>query len=180
MKSTGIVRRVDVLGRVVIPKELRKMLKIAEGDPLEIYVERDEIILKKYSPLFNSDGVADEIANCLATRTGHTVFVCDRDVFISGHGAGIEDVTSKNVSKELSDLMLKKGERIINHVDGGAPFELTDGETYGYYNEFFIPVKTKSEVIGGIILAEKDKEQLISSTDVSLTSLSADLLAARF
>ena len=70
MKSTGIVRRVDVLGRIVIPKELRRMLKINEGDPMEIFVEREEIVLKKYSPLLNSDDLSNGIAQTLATRTG--------------------------------------------------------------------------------------------------------------
>ena len=173
MKSTGIIRRVDVLGRVVIPKELRKMLKINEGDPIEIYVERDEVILKKYSPLFNADGLADGVVQCLASRTGHTALVCDRDAFLSGSGAGVREIISKSVSK---------GEKtaVVNQSDGSAPIELTDGETYGFCNELFIPIKTKNDVIGGILLADKGKDQPVSSLDISLTALSADFLASHF
>lgn len=105
MKSTGIVRRVDVLGRIVIPKELRKMLKINEGDPMEIYVEREEIVLKKYSPLLNSDDLSDGIAQTLATRTGHTVLICDRDSYIAGNGAGVKEIISRRISSAIGKLL---------------------------------------------------------------------------
>lgn len=180
MKSTGIIRRVDVLGRVVIPKELRKMLKINEGDPIEIYVERDEVILKKYSPLFNADGLADGVAQCLASRTGHTALVCDRDAFLSGSGAGVREIISKSVSKAIAGLMTGEKTAVVNQSDGSAPIELTDGETYGFCNELFIPIKTKNDVIGGILLADKGKDQPVSSLDISLTVLSADFLASHF
>ena len=104
MKSTGIVRRVDVLGRIVIPKELRRMLKINEGDPMEIFVEREEIVLKKYSPLLNSDDLSNGIAQTLATRTGHTVLICDRDSFIAGNGSGVKDILSRRVSSAIGKL----------------------------------------------------------------------------
>lgn len=180
MKSTGIVRRVDVLGRIVIPKELRKMLKINEGDPMEIYVEREEIVLKKYSPLLNSDDLSDGIAQTLATRTGHTVLICDRDSYIAGNGAGVKEIISRRISSAIGKLMSGEKTVVVNQIDGQQPLELTDGENYGFFNEIFMPVKTKNDVLGGIILADKCKDQQITSLDISLTSLSADFLASHF
>lgn len=180
MKSTGIVRRVDVLGRIVIPKELRRMLKINEGDPMEIFVEREEIVLKKYSPLLNSDDLSNGIAQTLATRTGHTVLICDRDSFIAGNGSGVKDILSRRVSSAIGKLLSGEKTVVINQIDGQAPIELTDGENYGFYNEIFMPVKTKNDVLGGIIVADKCKDQQITSLDISLTALSADFLASHF
>lgn len=83
MKATGIVRRIDDLGRVVIPKEIRRTLRIREGDPLEIFVDRDgEVILKKYSPIGELGDFAKEYAESLYEGTGHITMITDRDTFI--------------------------------------------------------------------------------------------------
>ena len=84
MKATGIVRRIDDLGRIVIPKEIRRTLRIREGDPLEIYTEKDgEVIFKKYSPMGELSSYAAEICESLYKSTGGTVAVCDRDSMIA-------------------------------------------------------------------------------------------------
>ena len=88
MKATGIVRRIDDLGRVVIPKEIRRTLRIREGDPLEIFVDRDgEVILKKYSPISELGDFAKEYADALYDSLGHSVLICDRDVYIAVSGS---------------------------------------------------------------------------------------------
>src|SRR5690606_11016659 len=88
MKATGIVRRIDDLGRVVIPKEIRRTLRIREGDPLEIFVDRDgEVILKKYSPIGELGDFAKEYAESLHESTGHITMICDRDTIIAVAGA---------------------------------------------------------------------------------------------
>ena len=90
MKATGIVRRIDDLGRVVIPKEIRRNLRIREGDPLEIYVDREgEVILKKYSSIGELGEFAQEYADSLFEATGHTAFISDRDVIVSIAGTGV-------------------------------------------------------------------------------------------
>lgn len=180
MKATGIVRRVDVLGRVVIPREIRRILKIEEGDPLEIFTDRDEIILKKYSPIFNADGLADCVAASLSARTGHTAAVCDKDVFLSACGTGSKDFRAKNISKKLFKLLDGNKPLVVNHADGGEPADLTDGENYGFFNELVMPIATNKEVIGGIILADKSKDMPITSVDIQLAALSADFIAAHF
>ena len=106
MKATGIVRRIDDLGRVVIPKEIRRTLRIREGDPLEIYTEKDgEVIFKKYSPMGELSSYAAEICESLYKSTGGTVAVCDRDSMIAVSGGGKKELLEKPVSKALEEVM---------------------------------------------------------------------------
>lgn len=100
MKATGIVRRIDDLGRVVIPKEIRRTLRIREGDPLEIFVDRDgEVILKKYSPIGELGDFAKEYAESLFESTGHITMITDRDTIITVAGGSKKSFwTSKSVA----------------------------------------------------------------------------------
>ena len=103
MKATGIVRRIDDLGRVVIPKEIRRTLRIREGDPLEIFTEQEgEIILKKYSPLGDIGQFAGQYEESMARSTGGLVCVTDREHVIAAAGNGKNDYEGKQISKELS------------------------------------------------------------------------------
>ena len=100
MKATGIVRRIDDLGRIVIPKEIRRTLRIRETDPLEIFTDKEgEIILKKYSPIGELGAFAKEYAESLAQTTGHTVCVSDRDQIIAAAGPDKKDMIKKNITK---------------------------------------------------------------------------------
>ena len=80
MKATGIVRRIDDLGRVVIPKEIRRVLRIRDGDPMEIFTNREgEVIFKKYSPVGELTPFAEQLCETMSKTTGYTVAICDRD-----------------------------------------------------------------------------------------------------
>ena len=106
MKATGIVRRIDDLGRVVIPKEIRRTLRIREGDPLEIYTEKDgEVIFKKYSPMGDLTDFAAQICDSIGKNTGHIAAVCDRDSIIALAGAPRRELLEKRCSHELEHLM---------------------------------------------------------------------------
>ena len=106
MKATGIVRRIDDLGRVVIPKEIRRTMRIREGDPLEIYTDREgEVIFKKYSPIGELQGFAAEYADTLQKTSGLPIFICDRDAVIAVSGASKREYLDKKISKELEDIM---------------------------------------------------------------------------
>ena len=101
MKATGIVRRIDDLGRIVIPKEIRRTLRIREADPLEIFTDREgEIILKKYSPIGEMTTFARQYAESLAQVSGHTVLIADRDQFIAAAG-GCRNLIGKPLSREM-------------------------------------------------------------------------------
>ena len=106
MKATGIVRRIDDLGRVVIPKEIRRTLRIREGDPLEIFVDRDgEVILKKYSPIGELGDFAKEYADSLFESIGHITLISDRDTVIAVSGASKKEYMDKPVSTTIETCM---------------------------------------------------------------------------
>ena len=95
MKATGIVRRIDDLGRIVIPKEIRRTLHIRESDPLEIFTDREgQVILKKYSPIGEMSTFAKQYAESLAQVSGHAALIADRDQFIAAAGGYKQMVTS--------------------------------------------------------------------------------------
>ena len=109
MKATGIVRRIDDLGRVVIPKEIRRTLRIREGDPLEIFTDREgEVILKKYSPIGELGDFASEYAESLHNTSGHIICVADRDSIIAVSGASKKEFLEKQLSSELEKIMESK------------------------------------------------------------------------
>ena len=103
MKATGIVRRIDDLGRIVIPKEIRRVLRIRESDPMEIYTDREgQIILKKYSPIGEMTTFAKQYAESLAQVSGHAALIADRDQFIAAAG-GDKALVQKPVSKQREE-----------------------------------------------------------------------------
>jgi AbrB family transcriptional regulator (stage V sporulation protein T) len=110
MKATGIVRRIDDLGRVVIPKEIRRVLRIREGDPLEIFTDNDgEVIFKKYSPIGELSEFSGQYADVLNKVGGYPVLICDRDHVICSSGIPKKEVVERRVSPALEDLMEHRG-----------------------------------------------------------------------
>ncbi|MBM7704909.1 stage V sporulation protein T [Metabacillus iocasae] len=155
MKATGIVRRIDDLGRVVIPKEIRRTLRIREGDPLEIFVDRDgEVILKKYSPISELSDFAKEYAEALYDSLGHPVLICDRDVYISVAGSSKKEYLNKNISQLVETTMesrssvLVKDEKKIEFIDGQE--ETVASYTIG-------PIVANGDPIGAVVIFSKDK-----------------------
>ena len=178
MKATGIVRRIDELGRVVIPKEIRKTLRIREGDPLELFTERDELIVKKYSPLLNTDGFAETIGKCLAAETDHTVLVTDNDSVLFAFGPGTKDAAGKAISPALEKILSAKNTLLCNAADGAAPVEIVKGDDLGFANEIFLPVLREGDARGLLIVADKRENSGIASADIRLAKLAADMLSA--
>lgn len=106
MKATGIVRRIDDLGRVVIPKEIRRVLRIREGDPLEIFTDRDgEVIFKKYSPIGELGAFAAQYAETLNKTCELSVVICDRDTVIASAGVPKREFTDKRLSHHMEKIM---------------------------------------------------------------------------
>ena len=109
MKATGVVRRIDDLGRIVIPKEIRKTLRIKEGDPLEIFTDKEgEVILKKYSPIGELSEFATGYAETLSKTTGHIACITDKDTVIAVSGGSKKEFLEQDLSKELEQLMEDK------------------------------------------------------------------------
>ena len=118
MKATGIVRRIDDLGRIVVPKEIRRTLRIREGDPLEIFTDREgEIILKKYSPIGELSQFAGEYAESLAQTTGHLVLITDCDHVVTASGNGKKEYEGKPISKQLEDAISERKNFLASRND---------------------------------------------------------------
>ena len=160
MKATGIVRRIDDLGRVVIPKEIRRTLRIREGDPLEIFTDREgQVILKKYSPIGELASFAKQYAESLAQTLGCTACITDNDMVIAAAGAGRKEFQEKGICKELEKMLqtrecMTAGKGNINYII------IVDG-TEEYVEEVICPIICEGDVIGGVILLKKeDKKSL--------------------
>ena len=121
MKATGIVRRIDDLGRVVIPKEIRRTMRIREGDPLEIYTDRDgEVIFKKYSPIGELGNFAAQYAETLSKTSGHPIAITDKDNIIAVSGVSKKELVEKKVSPELEKVMEDKSTFMLKPGDDGC------------------------------------------------------------
>lgn len=174
MKATGIVRRIDDLGRVVIPKEIRRTLRIREGDPLEIFTDREgEVILKKYSPMSELSSFAREYAESLAVTIGETVCVTDYDQIIAAAGSGKKELCNQYVSRKLEDI-LKKREVVHAFAKEKRFVVLTDGNTPEYQEQIIHPIVCGGDVIGSVILLGKKKK--LGETEEKLIACAADFL----
>ena len=125
MKATGIVRRIDDLGRVVIPKEIRRTMRIREGEPMEIYVNREgEVIFKKYSPIGELNSFAAQYADTLYRTAGMAVVICDRDAVIACAGLSKKEYLEKKISREFEEIL--EGRSNYRYLDGSSPVKITE------------------------------------------------------
>ena len=152
MKATGIVRRIDDLGRVVIPKEIRRTMRIREGDPLEIYTEKDgEVIFKKYSPVGELAEFAAQICDSLHRSTDAVAAVCDRDSVIAVAGGGKRELLSKPISPELERVMESRRFYRFEPGAGAMPVVDTDGP---YSVAVAAPVVSEGDLMGCVLFAQ--------------------------
>lgn len=115
MKATGVIRRIDDLGRVVIPKEIRKNLRIKEGDNLEIFVQNEEVILKKYSMMNKINDLAQELTDAIYTFMKHSIFITDTDTIVAGSGPLKKNYINKNISDFIVESIKRRDRMIENH-----------------------------------------------------------------
>ncbi len=154
MKATGIVRRIDDLGRVVIPKEIRRTLRIREGDPLEIFVDRDgEVILKKYSPINELGAFAREYGEALYDSLGSAVLVCDRDEIIVVAGASKKEYMNKNNGELIEKAM---ADRVIHVEKTAGKVSLVDGVEEDIASYTIAPIIAGGDPIGAIVIFSKE------------------------
>lgn len=158
MKATGIVRRIDDLGRVVIPKEIRRTLRIREGDPLEIFTDREgEIILKKYSPIGELGSFAKQYADVLAQGTGQIVCITDRDQVIAFAGGPKKDVLQKPISRQLEEIIDGR-ESFIANRDERRFIPIIDGDNEDYSSQVISPIICEGDAIGSVIITTKEQK----------------------
>ena len=148
MKATGIVRRIDELGRVVIPKEIRRTLRIREGDPLEIYTDRDgEVILKKYSPIGEMSSFAKDYTESIFRSLGHIACIVDRDQVVAASGVNKKELWDKPISHDLEQAIASR-QTII--ADG--------------------------EAIGAVLLLSREQGARMGDTEVKVAETAAGIV----
>jgi len=161
MKATGIVRRIDDLGRVVVPKEIRRTLRIREGDPMEIYTAREgEVILKKYSPMGELENYADAFVKAMSQITGFTFLITDRDQTIAAAGKRKNEYLNKNVSRQIEELM---EERSVLNSDVDRPVPVYENEDISSVSQIIYPIICSGDVVGTVIAicGDDEKKELI-------------------
>lgn len=158
MKATGIVRRIDDLGRVVVPKEIRRVLRIREGDPLEIYTgNTGEVILKKYSPINELSQFADEYAQTASKVLGGTIIVSDTDQVIAVSGSSRKEYSNKHIDPELDKIIQSKN-RYLND------------------SKIVVPIISQGDPIGSITVLAKDNK-VLGDAELKVAEVGASFLA---
>lgn len=178
MKATGIVRRIDDLGRVVIPKEIRRTLRIREGDPLEIFTDREGgVILKKYSPIGELNDFAREYAESLQQTVGNIILISDRDNIISVSGIVKKEYLDKKVSNDLEKIMEARRTVSLGEGLGKIIPIIEDEELDGkYYAQVITPIIAEGDAIGAVIILSKDEGKRFTETEIKLAETAASFL----
>lgn len=178
MKATGIVRRIDELGRVVIPKEIRRTLRIREGEPLEIYTENGgEVVLKKFSPIGEISAVAQDFSDSLYRTLGMAALVCDRDQVVACTGIAKKEVAEKPLSAELERLMNERRPAAMNAADGDRMIPVCAEDNPGRYTaQMVVPVVADGEVIGGIVLLSCDNGVRITDVERKVAETTSHII----
>lgn len=175
MKATGIVRRIDDLGRVVIPKEIRRTMRIREGDPLEIYTSSEgEVVFKKYSPITEISTYSSMYADVLHKTGGLPVVVCDKDHVLSVAGVPKKELLERRVSPALEDSMQNR--QSIAYTDTNKE-RVRPVEGVERYAVASAPIVVAGDVAGCIVFLSGDGENFASELQIKLINVAANLLA---
>ena len=176
MKATGIVRRIDDLGRVVIPKEIRRTLRLRDGDPMEIYTDReDTVILKKYSPIGDMSEFADEFAESAGSVLGSTAIITDTDQVIAVSGSQIRDLKEKRISRQLSAILESKNSVLITDSSDACYITDDDRHTDSYHSQVVVPIVSQGDILGSIILVSADN--ILGDTELKAAQVGAAFIA---
>lgn len=180
MKATGIVRRIDDLGRIVIPKEIRRTMRITEGTPLEIFTDIDNTItLKKYSPVMELRSIASDYAEGLAQTFNCAVCICDSDTIVAAHRTQRKDYIDRGITTAVAKIIWDKKPVLFNTPatrTSLVPIVETESDATGYGAQCFAPIITDGDPVGCIIAFARDDGRLDESV-ISGARVTAALLA---
>ena len=176
MKATGIVRRIDDLGRVVIPKEIRRTLRLREGTPLEIFTDREgEIILKKYSPMVELTAFAGQYAEAMAQSTGLMVCITDRDQVIAVAGGPKKDILQKNISRQLEQLINER-QSVCAGKDEKNFIPLVTEELEGVTAQVVTAIICEGDAIGAVAILSREPRARFGDMEMKLAATAAGFL----
>ena len=178
MKATGIVRRIDDLGRIVIPKEIRRTLRIRESDPLEIFTDKEgEVILKKYSPIGELSEFATEYAETLAKTTGHIACITDKDTVIAVSGGAKKEYLEQSISDELEKILEdKENYTSKENNDLAVPITKNDNKERRFNSQVVYPIISDGDVIGSVILLSKEAGTKMTEVEQKVVQSAASFL----
>ena len=177
MKATGMIRKIDDLGRIVIPKEIRKTLRIREGDSLEIYIEGDKILLNRYTPL--GDMIEDIIvlSESVSNNTDSNICITDTKQVVIATGHLEKEYLYKDITKELLE---KIDERMLWQNKGENKIKIIENDgVVKNCNEVIMPIIYEGSVLGSVILLTNDINKKLTETELRLVKVMSDYLAAR-
>ena len=174
MKATGIVRRIDDLGRVVIPKEIRRTMRIHEGDPLEIYTESDgTVIFKKYSPIGELGEFASQYAEALAKTVGIPACISDKDTVIAVSGVSKKELMNKKISEDIEKIMTQKDTYV--RKSGGTAVTVSDSND-SHMAGVAAPIIYDGDVIGTVMFLSPDENKSFGEVEQKLAESAAAFL----
>lgn len=174
MKTTGVIRRIDDLGRIVIPKEIRRNFRIKNGDTLEVFVDSDGIVLKKYSPMETIEDAALKYVDSFNQVLKHNIIVTDKDKVIAVSGSLKKNYFDKNISEftersiERRDSFVERQKKAFSFVDGILE--------YGYYS--FSSIVSNGDTLGAVIIISLDRPILESEEKMAV--ILSNLLSNKF
>ena len=174
MKATGIVRRIDDLGRIVIPKEIRRTMRLREGDPLEIYTSTEgEVIFKKYSPIGELAPFATQYADVLSNGTSLSVIICDKDHCIAASGISKREVLERRLSAELEEIL---EDRKSYFAKPGENKNIHPLEGIIHTASVIVPIISAGDVVGVIWMLTPETGAVPSESDCNLAKVAASFL----
>ncbi len=179
MLSGGIVRRIDELGRVVIPKEIRRTLRIREGDPLEIYAREDQLIFKKYSPIASINQMAETVGQGIKELTEKTCLITDNDTVVYVSSSKNKDLLGKMISEELEKAIRSRKSLILSKNKGDKNLPLTKGGEILSNSQIIVPIISGGDCYGSVVTFNDNHDEL-SSVDLRLTEMGALMLSRQF
>ena len=175
MKATGIVRRIDDLGRVVIPKEIRRTMRIREGDPLEIYTDRDsEVIFKKYSPMAEMADFAAQLCDTLTKTAGYPAVIADRDSIIAASGARRRDLIDKRLNEAVERLM--ENRQLFSATAANSHTPVCEGLD-DVFASVIAPIISEGDVSGAVIFIQPEGAAWPGETEIKLCQTVAGFLS---
>ena len=179
MKATGIVRRIDDLGRVVVPKEIRRTMRIREGQAMEIFTGREgEIVLKKYSPLEEMTDCAAEYVKALSSVCGHLVCISDHEQIVAASGPEQKSYLGKAISPEL-DQALTDRRQIDAPPDSRESIPVLQDQECPSVHEIVTPILCSGDILGAVTLLATNAETKMAETEKSLARVAALFLGTR-
>lgn len=179
MKSTGIVRRIDGLGRVVLPKEIRKTLKLNSGDLLQISVEKEIVILEKYSPLSTYEKTTGAVADCLANALSLSIVITDKNAVVQARGKA-KHLKGEKLCENMIKTVEDKSSFIINSSEGGTVKKITqNGDETEFLSQIIVPVLgVENEPLGAVIILDTKMGGQMGLKEITLANFSAKMLVS--